>query len=94
MFLLAVAVVRTFQEDMMKALNLVTLLLVIVGGVNWGLVGAANLDLVAAIFGAGSPPARLVYLLVGLSALYQLIPFSRAISRGEVSAEAGVAGRH
>ena len=76
----------------MKALNLVTLLLVVVGGVNWGLV--ANLDLVAAIFGTGSAPARLVYLLVGLSALYQLIPFSRAISRGEVPAEAGVAGRH
>jgi uncharacterized membrane protein YuzA (DUF378 family) len=37
---------------------------------NWGLVGAFNIDLVAAIFGAGSVIARLIYILVGLAALY------------------------
>jgi uncharacterized membrane protein YuzA (DUF378 family) len=58
----------------MKGLNLLTLVLVIVGGVNWGLVGLFDLDLVAAIFGAGSVLARLVYVLVGLSALWQLVP--------------------
>ena len=71
----------------MKALNLVTLLLIIVGGINWGLVGLADFNLVAAIFGAGSTLTRLVYILVGVSALYQLIPFSRAMSAGEVSAQ-------
>lgn len=58
----------------MKILNIVTLILVIVGGVNWGLVGAFNFDLVAAIFGAGSVLARLVYVVVGLSALWQIMP--------------------
>jgi uncharacterized membrane protein YuzA (DUF378 family) len=72
----------------MKILNLFTLLLVIVGGVNWGLVGAANFDLVATLFGEGSALSRLVYVLVGLSALYQLAPFFKAISVGEVRAEA------
>jgi len=62
----------------MKTLHLVTLILVIVGGINWGLVGAAQFDLVAAIFGGqDSPGARIIYVLVGLSALYQLISLFR-----------------
>lgn len=56
----------------MNMLNPVTLLLVIVGALNWGLVGIANFDLVAAIFGAGSVLARLVYILVALSGIYQI----------------------
>jgi uncharacterized membrane protein YuzA (DUF378 family) len=62
------------MEKTDEGLNLLTLVLVIVGGVNWGLVGLFDLDLVAAIFGAGSVLARLVYVLVGLSALWQLVP--------------------
>ena len=59
----------------MKTLNLVTLALVIIGGINWGLVGAAQFDLVAAIFGGQDAPlARIVYVLVGLSALWQIVP--------------------
>jgi uncharacterized protein len=72
----------------MKALNLVTLLLVIVGGLNWGLVAVADFDLVAAVFGPDSAGAKIVYGLVGLSALWQLVPFFRAINTGEVNAEA------
>ena len=73
----------------MKALNLVTLALIIVGGINWGLVGAAQFDLVATIFGGQDALlARLVYVLVGLSALYQILPLMRAGSTGEVRAEA------
>jgi uncharacterized membrane protein YuzA (DUF378 family) len=72
----------------MKTLNLVTLLLVIVGGLNWLLVGALGVDLVAAIFGGPDAAlSRLVYILVGLSALWQLVPLSKAFSVGEVSAE-------
>jgi len=74
----------------MKALNLITLILVIVGGINWLLVGLAQFDLVAAIFGGPeSGLARIVYILVGLSALWQLIPLSRAFSAGETLAERG-----
>jgi uncharacterized membrane protein YuzA (DUF378 family) len=56
----------------MPALNMIALILTIIGGINWGLVGALDLDLVAAIFGAGSTLARVVYIAVGLSALYCL----------------------
>jgi len=54
----------------LNTLDLVALILVIVGGVNWGLVGIAKLDLVALIFGAGSMLANIVYIVVGLSAVY------------------------
>jgi uncharacterized membrane protein YuzA (DUF378 family) len=72
----------------MKALNLLTLILVIVGGVNWGLVGAFQFDLVAALFGEGSGLSRLVYVLVGLSALWQIMPMIAAFKIGEAPAEA------
>jgi len=58
----------------MSILNKITLLLLIVGGLNWGLVGLANFDLVAALFGDMSVLSRIVYSLVGLSAVYQIIP--------------------
>lgn len=72
----------------MKALNLVTLILTIVGGINWGLVGLADFNLVAALFGDDTTLSNIVYVLVGLSALYQLVPWSRALRVGEVPAEA------
>lgn len=55
----------------MKALDTITKILVIVGGLNWGLVGAANFNLVAAIFGADSALSKVVYVLVGISAVIQ-----------------------
>jgi uncharacterized protein len=73
----------------MKALNLITLILVIVGGVNWGLVGLADFDLVATLFGAGSILSRIVYVLVGASALWQLVPLIEAFKSGEVPALRG-----
>ena len=57
----------------MKTIDVVAAVLLVVGGLNWGLVGAFEFDLVAAIFGAGSPAARVVYILVGLSAVYQAL---------------------
>ena len=57
----------------MKNLDLVSTILLVVGGLNWGLVGAANFDLVAAIFGPMSPLSRIVYVLVGLAALYRIL---------------------
>ena len=57
----------------MTLFNKVTLLLLIVGGLNWGLVGFLDFDLVAAIFGKMSLLSRVVYSLVGLSALWQLV---------------------
>jgi len=56
----------------MKLLNTIAVVLVIIGGLNWGLVGIFNYDVVAAIFGAMTTITRVIYILVGLSALYML----------------------
>lgn len=73
----------------MKALNIVTLLLVIAGGLNWGLVGLFQFDLVAAIFGGeGAVVSRIIYVVIGAAALYQLYPLVRAVQTDEVNAEA------
>jgi uncharacterized protein len=78
----------------MRAINLITLLLVIVGGLNWLLVGVANFDLVATLFGGQQAAlSKVVYVLVGLSALWQLMPFVKAIQIGETRAEANVIRR-
>lgn len=52
------------------SLPTVATVLLVIGGLNWGLVGLFNVDLVAALFGAASPISRIVYILVGVSAAY------------------------
>ncbi len=77
----------------MKSLDVTAAILLVVGGLNWGLVGVAHFDLVAAIFGMRfgetSTLSSTVYILVGLAALYQAISF-KAIQhrRGHESAAA------
>ncbi|ACB94845.1 DUF378 domain-containing protein [Beijerinckia indica] len=72
----------------MKSLNIATLILVILGGLNWGLFALANIDIVATLFGGTDTVlAKLTYIVIGLSAVYQLLPFSQAISVGEITAE-------
>ena len=61
----------------MKGLHALATILLVVGGLNWGLVGLFNFDLVATLFGEMSAVSRIVYALVGLSALWQLIPLFR-----------------
>lgn len=56
----------------MKTIKVIALLLIIIGGLNWGLVGIFNFDLVAAIFGDMSVVSRVVYTLVGLSAVWTI----------------------
>ncbi len=56
----------------MKILNLITLILVVIGGLNWGLVGIAGIDVVMTIFGAGII-SQIIYILIGLSAIYVAI---------------------
>lgn len=61
----------------MNALDWVTMVLMIIGGLNWGLVGLFNVDLVATLFGQMSALSRIIYVLVGLSALYSIYTASK-----------------
>jgi len=54
----------------LNAIGLIALVLVIIGGLNWGLVGFFSFNLVASLFGTASMLSNIVYDLVGLSALY------------------------
>ena len=61
----------------MGTLDWVAYLLVLVGGLNWGLVGGLNFDLVKTIFGTWPILVKFLYILVGLSALYLLADISK-----------------
>ena len=57
----------------MKALHMIAFTLIVVGALNWGLVGLFNFNLVAALVGAWPGVEKLVYILVGLSAVVALV---------------------
>jgi uncharacterized membrane protein YuzA (DUF378 family) len=61
----------------LSTMDWIAMILLIVGGLNWGLVGAFDFDLVAAIFGPMTLLSRLVYILVGLAALYGIYMTTR-----------------
>lgn len=56
----------------LNGLDWIAFILMLIGGLNWGLIGLFHFDVVAAIFGTGMIVTRIVYFLVGLSALYWL----------------------
>jgi len=61
----------------MKTLDYIALILVVIGAVNWGLIGFFSFDLVRVIFGDMTLISRIVYALVGISGLYSLSFFGR-----------------
>jgi hypothetical protein len=69
----------------MKLLNLITQILIVVGGLNWGLIGFLNWNLVAALFGESSVLSQIVYMLVGVSALWQLIQLFGTFKTGGIT---------
>ncbi|MGL4875342.1 MAG: DUF378 domain-containing protein [Clostridium sp.] len=60
----------------MKGLDIIALILIIVGALNWGLIGFLGFNLVEALFGVGII-ATIVYILVGISGLYSISFFAR-----------------
>jgi len=71
--------------NIMRLLNQLALLLVIVGALNWGLVGLFEFDLVAEItgdtFGTTNPVSRIVYVLVGAAGIYLALTVLPAMFR-------------
>jgi uncharacterized membrane protein YuzA (DUF378 family) len=56
----------------MKKLDVIAAILLVIGGLNWGLIGIADFNLVDAIFGQMQALMRIIYVLVGLAAVYQI----------------------
>lgn len=61
----------------LNAIDWIAIILLAIGGLNWGLVGIFNFDLVAAIFGDMSVISRIVYTVVGICAVYVLATSSK-----------------
>lgn len=57
----------------LSIIDWIALVLVLVGGLNWGLVGFLNFDLVATLFGTMSFLSRVVYAVVGLATIYMIV---------------------
>lgn len=57
----------------MKAVHMLAFTLLVIGGLNWGLVGLFDFNLVSAIFGGWMALEKIIYILVGLSALYLIV---------------------
>ena len=55
--------------------------LLLIGGLNWGLIGLFRWDLIASIFGDMSPLTRIIYVLIGLAAVYDITLWIKAKSR-------------
>ncbi len=66
----------------MQALKIITYILVLIGALNWGLVGLFELDLVALLFGDMTILSRIVYALVGISAIiYFFLSYREVFNR-------------
>lgn len=65
----------------MKKLDVIVAILLVVGGLNWFLVGAFQFDLVKFIFGSIPFIQRLVYIVVGLAAFYQIFQWKAIQNR-------------
>ncbi len=69
------------RASALSGLDWAAMVLMIIGGINWGLVGAFDFNLVAALFGEQTPLARLVYVVVGIASLYGIYLLSKMVSR-------------
>jgi len=72
------------KSSVWKSLDVTAYSLLLIGAINWGLVGFFGFDLVATLFGSMSVVSRLVYALVGLAALYDLVSLPAILRRWEV----------
>lgn len=61
----------------MKVVNIIALILVIIGAINWGLIGLFEFNLVDFLFGIGTVLSRIIYVLVGISGLWCIALFSK-----------------
>lgn len=61
----------------MRALDVTALLLVVIGAINWGLIGFFQFDLVSALFGEMSALTRIIFSLVGIAGLYAISFFAK-----------------
>lgn len=65
----------------MKVLDIIAMILMILGGLNWGIIGVADVNVVESIFVSGTVLTHIIYILVGVSALYYIFQWKAIIAR-------------
>lgn len=69
------------MKTVAHVIDIIVAILLIIGGLNWGLIGVANFDLVGSIVGYMDWPARIIYICVGFAAIWQIVQFKAIIKR-------------
>ena len=69
--------IHTERSFNMKALDYTVLTIILIGAINWGLIGFFDFDLVSSIFGQMSMLTRIIYGLVGIGGLYAISYYGR-----------------
>lgn len=68
------------KSNFMRGFDVAAAVLLVIGGLNWGMVGFFGQDIVSSLFGSMSAVSRLIFGLVGMAALYEVVMW-RAIQR-------------
>jgi uncharacterized membrane protein YuzA (DUF378 family) len=66
------AALREMHHSVMNAVDYIAMALLIIGGLNWAMVGLFDIDVIASVFGPRSAGTRLLYILAGAAALYSI----------------------
>ena len=76
-----------YHKDLnyMKSLDLIAAMFLFIGGVNWGLIGLFGFNLIEQIFGSMSALTRIIYIVVGISAIYDVVMWKAIQRRWECS---------
>ena len=71
----------THARTGLSAVDWIAMILMIVGGINWGLVGGFDTNLVSSLFGVQTPVTRFVYALVGIASLWGIYLLTKMAAR-------------
>jgi hypothetical protein len=79
------------KRSVWRAIDVITYVLIIIGALNWGLIGFFEYNLVATMFGEMTVLTRMIYTLVGVSAIYQLLSLPGIFRRWGTASRAAAA---
>jgi uncharacterized membrane protein YuzA (DUF378 family) len=79
------------KRSVWRAIDVITYALIIIGALNWGLIGFFAYNLVAALFGEMTVVSRIIYALVGVAAIYQLLSLPGIFRRWGTASQAAAA---
>lgn len=68
------------KTECMNTISVIALILLLIGGISWGLVGAFGMEIISSVFGADSSLTSIIYVLIGLSALWRIYMWAKCKS--------------